>query len=100
MNQPTGHFDSERSIALVLRLGAYGSLVILLLAAVLAALRYESLAILVAKSGILLLLATPTVRVVAALWMFIQEKDTRMIAVSFGVLLIILISSFLGVKLH
>jgi uncharacterized membrane protein len=56
--------------------------------------------LLFAKAGIIFLMATPTVRIIAALAMYIAARDKKMIAVSAGVLTIVIVSSILGLKMH
>jgi hypothetical membrane protein len=91
---------SERFIALTLRVGAYGSFALLLVSIATALIGQEDIALLFAKAGIIFLMATPTVRIIAALAMYIAARDKRMIAVSLGVLTIVVVSSIVGLKLH
>ena len=91
---------SERYVALSLQVGAYGSFAVLLVALVLAALGQSSAFMICAKIGILLLMATPTVRIIAAVFMYAIARDKKMIFVSVGVLLIVLVSSLVGLDLR
>jgi hypothetical protein len=91
---------SERFVALTLRVGAYGSFALLLVSIATALMGQEDVALVFAKAGIIFLMATPTVRIIAALAMYISVRDKRMIAVSLGVLTIVIVSSIVGLKLH
>jgi glucose uptake protein GlcU len=92
------HDERERFIAWVLRAGAYLSFGLLVLAAA-ASLAGTAWAGALARAGILCLLATPLLRILTAIWMYAAERDKKMVLISAGVLLILLASSFLGVKL-
>ena len=50
--------------------------------------------------GVLLMLATPVVRVLVAGVLFLREKDWRYGAISFGVLTILLLSAVFGIGEH
>jgi uncharacterized membrane protein len=91
---------SERYIALTLRIGAYGSFAILLFAIALELLGQSRLAEISSRVGVLLLMATPTVRIVAAVVMYISAGNKKMTAVAVGVLAIVVISSVVGLNLH
>jgi hypothetical protein len=90
----------EKLVSWTLRVGAYGSFALLLAAAVFKIAGEVGTGMAVAKWGILLLIATPTVRIVAALAMFAIERDKKMVLVSIGVLLIVVLSSVAGMNLH
>src|SRR5882757_8053519 len=92
--------NSERYVALTLRVGAYASFALLLVSIAMALLGQADISLLFAKAGVIFLMATPTVRIIAALAMYIVVRDKKMIAVSFGVLTIVLVSSILGLKMH
>jgi uncharacterized membrane protein len=100
VNENKTSANAERYVALVLRVGAYGSFALLLVAIALALIGIPDAALIFAKAGIIFLMATPTVRIIAALAMYISERDTKMILVSLGVLTIVIVSSLLGLKLH
>jgi uncharacterized membrane protein len=92
--------NSERFVALTLRTGAYVSFALLLMSIAIAFFGPPDISLLFAKAGIIFLMATPTVRIIAALIMYIVAHDKKMIAVSLGVLTIVVVSSILGLKLH
>jgi len=52
------------------------------------------------RAGVLLMLATPVVRVLVAGILFLQEKDWKYGAISFGVLTILLLSALFGIGEH
>src|SRR3954469_7495012 len=91
---------SERFVALTLRVGAYGSFALLLVSIATALMGQADIALVFAKAGIIFLMATPTVRIIAALAMYIGVRDKKMIAVALGVLTIVVVSSIVGLKLN
>ena len=86
---------SERIIALTLRLGAYISFGLLVVASILTAVG-SGAGTALAQSGVLLLIATPVLRILAAIWMYSRSREYRMLLVSFGVLAVILIGAVVG----
>jgi hypothetical protein len=92
--------ESQRLVAWTLRVGAYGSFALLVAAAVLKLAGQAAPSMSVARAGILVLLATPTVRIIAALMMFTARREWRMVLVSLGVLAIVVLASVGGMKLH
>jgi|1185.fasta_scaffold55570_2 uncharacterized membrane protein len=93
------HSPQEKWIALVLRAGAYSSFA-LLIASAMAGLLKLGAAPTIARIGIMFLLATPLLRILAAIWMYAVTKDKRMVWISAGVLLILVGSSVLGMELR
>jgi len=94
--------DVERSewiIAMILRLGAYTSFAILALASALHAIHVPGGTSL-AKTGVLLLIATPVLRILAAIWMYSRSREYRMLLISLGVLTVILLGALTGLALH
>ena len=100
MVEPTTAHPSERWIALTLRVGAYGSFTILILAMLLALLGQAHVAAIASRVGVLVLMATPTLRIVTAIFMYISARDKKMAIVATGVLAIVIISSVVGLNLH
>jgi uncharacterized membrane protein len=92
--------ESSKIVAWGLRIGAYVSFGLLIAAAGLKIADETAAAEVIAKAGILVLLATPSVRIVTALVTFAIQRDTRMVLVSAGVLLIVLLASLGGMRLH
>jgi uncharacterized membrane protein len=52
------------------------------------------------RAGVLLMLATPAVRVAVAGVLFLREKDWKFGAISFGVLTILLLGTLFGIGEH
>ena len=91
---------SERLVSWTLRAGAYGSFAMLLVSAMLKMAGMADAGTRVATWGILLLLATPTVRIMAAIVMFTIQRERKMVLVSLGVLAIVVLASLGGMRLH
>jgi len=90
----------DRVVALVLRIGAFGCFFIML-AGLLAELFMPSrIPFAIERAGVLLMLATPVVRVLVAGILFLREKDWKYSAISFGVLTILLLSALFGIGEH
>jgi uncharacterized membrane protein len=83
-------------VARVLRSGAYGSLLLLLLGTLLGYTAAPGAGRWLTQLGLLVLILTPLIRVLIAWILFLREKDTRYAWISFGVLLILLCSSLLS----
>jgi len=52
------------------------------------------------RAGVLLMLATPVVRVIVACFLFFREKDNKYGWISLGVLVILLLGSVFGIGEH
>jgi uncharacterized membrane protein len=52
------------------------------------------------RAGVLLMLATPVVRVVVACFLFFREKDWKYGWISLGVLVILMLGSVFGIGEH
>lgn len=91
---------SEHLVALTLKYGAYGSFALLLASVALGVAHQVTPATYAAKAGILLLLATPMLRIIAALVMYAGQKDRKMVLVSAALLVIVVGASLLGVGMH
>src|ERR1700731_4548998 len=90
----------DRVVALVLRLGAFGSFFIMLAGLLLGLSVQDTVATRLERAGVLLMLGTPFVRVVVAGILFLREKDWKYGAISFGVLTILLLSALFGIGEH
>ncbi|HEX4606150.1 MAG TPA: DUF1634 domain-containing protein [Candidatus Angelobacter sp.] len=87
---------ADRVLSHTLKLGAYAAL-----ALIVGGLMLQSVAPWGAKvtaGGLLVLLATPVLRIVVACIQFLRERDLKYALVSFGVLAIVLLAYFLGVQ--
>jgi len=87
-------FAVDRALSHTLKFGAYTAL-----ALVLAGLTLQHFAAWggkVAAAGLLVLLATPALRIVVACIQFLHERDFKYALVSFGVLAIVVLAYVLG----
>lgn len=91
---------SEHFVAQTLKFGAYASFALLLAAVALGVAGAQAVAGYAAKAGIITLLATPMLRIVAALVMYAEARDKKMVLVSAALLVIVLTASVLGVQMH
>jgi uncharacterized membrane protein len=90
----------DRVVALVLRLGAFGCFFIMLSGLLLSLFIQGPLPERIERAGVLLMLATPVVRVLVAGVLFLREKDWKYGAISFGVLTILLLGALFGIGEH
>lgn len=87
-------------VAWVLRVGAF-SCFFVMLAGLLAGLFIRgTIPRDIERAGVLLMLATPVVRVAVAGVLFLREKDWKYGAISFGVLAILLLGAVFGIGEH
>ncbi len=86
----------DRVVGLVLRIGAYVSIILLLVAGVLLVLGLGSAGFHVAEAGVLVLMCTPITRVLVAAIVFWHEGDRRYAFVSIGVFVILVTTSVLA----
>jgi uncharacterized membrane protein len=78
----------EHLVARTLQLGAYGSFALIVAGLLVAATGVNGAAEMSLRAGVLLLLATPAMRVIACLVMFAAGRETRYALVSASVLVI------------
>jgi uncharacterized membrane protein len=90
----------DRVVALVLRVGAFGCFFIMLTGLVIGLFFPGRIPMGIERGGVLLMLATPVVRVLVAGVLFLREKDWKYGAISFGVLAILLLSAAFGIGEH
>jgi hypothetical protein len=90
----------DRVVALVLRVGAFGCFFIMLAGLLVGVLVPGHLPQEIERAGVLLMLATPVVRVLVAGILFLREKDWKYGAISLGVLTILLLSAAFGIGEH
>jgi uncharacterized membrane protein len=90
----------DRVVALVLRVGAFSCFFIMLTGLLLGIFIHGSLPEKIERAGVLLMLATPAVRVLVAGVLFLREKDWKYGAISFGVLTILLLGALFGIGEH
>ncbi len=86
----------DLAVALVLRIGAFSSFFIMLAGLIAGLFIKGEVPLEIERSGVLLMLATPVVRVVVACFLFFQEKDWKYGWISLGVLVILMLGSVFG----
>jgi uncharacterized membrane protein len=90
----------DRAVALVLRVGAFGCFFIMLVGLLIGLFVPGRIPLLIERAGVLLMLATPVVRVLVAGVLFLRERDWKYGAISFGVLTILLLGAVFGIGEH
>ncbi len=90
----------DRVVALVLRIGAFGCFFIMLAGMLVGFFVHGRIPLGIERAGVLLMLATPAVRVMVACFLFFQEKDRKFGMISLGVLVILLLSAVFGIGEH
>ncbi len=90
----------DRAVAWVLRVGAFGCFIIMVAGLITGLFLKNSIPHYIELTGVLLMLATPVVRVIVACFLFFQEKDFRYGYISLGVLVILLLGSVFGIGEH
>ncbi len=92
--------EFDRIVALILRTGAFGCFFIMLLGLGIGLFVRGSIPVEIERVGVLLMLATPVVRVIVACFLFFREKDLRYGWISLGVLVILMLGSVFGIGEH
>jgi uncharacterized membrane protein len=90
----------DRAVALVLRTGAFGCFFIMLAGLMASLFVPGRIPLEIERVGVLLMLATPVVRVIVACFLFFREKDRKYGLISLGVLIILLLGSVFGLGEH
>ena len=90
----------DRAVALVLRIGSFSCFVIMLAGLAVGLFVPGRLPLQIERAGVLLMLATPVVRVVVACFLFFRERDRKYGWISLGVLLILFLSGVFGIGEH
>jgi uncharacterized membrane protein len=90
----------DRAIALVLRVGAFGCFFIMVAGLLVGIFLHGKVPQDIERAGVLLMLATPVVRVAVAGALFLHEKDWKYGAISIGVLTILLLGAVFGLGEH
>jgi len=90
----------DRAVAIVLRTGAFVCFFIMLAGLIFGFFVKGPIPLEIERAGVLLMLATPVVRVVVACVLFFREKDRKYGWISMGVLLILLLGSVFGIGEH
>jgi uncharacterized membrane protein len=92
--------EFDRIVAWVLRIGAFGCFFIMLAGLIDGLFVSGHIPLDIERGGILLLLATPVVRVIVACFLFFREKDWKYGWISLGVLLILMLGLVFGIGEH
>jgi uncharacterized membrane protein len=90
----------DRAVALVLRVGAFGCFFIMLAGLIDGLFMTGPIPLQIERVGVLLMLATPVVRVVVACFLFFREKDYRYGWISLGVFVILMLGALFGIGEH
>jgi uncharacterized membrane protein len=90
----------DRAVAMVLRTGAYACFFIMLAGLIVGIFAKGYISLEIEKVGVLLMLATPVVRVIVACFLFFREKDYRYGWISLGVLVILTLGAVFGIGEH
>jgi uncharacterized membrane protein len=92
--------EFDRAVALVLRIGAFGCFFIMLAGLIAGLFMSGHIPLDIERAGVLLMLATPVVRVLVACVLFFREKDFKYGWISFGVLAILMLGAVFGIGEH
>jgi uncharacterized membrane protein len=90
----------DRIVALVLRVGAFACFFIMLAGLLIGLFIHGRVPAEIERAGVLLMLATPVVRVAVAGVLFLREKNWKYGAISFGVLTILLLGALFSIGEH
>jgi uncharacterized membrane protein len=90
----------DRAVAMVLRVGAFGCFFIMLAGLITGLFLSGRIPLGIERAGVLLMLATPVVRVMVACFLFFREKDFKYGWVSLGVLVILMLGAVFGIGEH
>ena len=90
----------DRIVAIVLRTGAFGCFFIMLAGLIASLFLTGHVPLDIERAGVLLMLATPVVRVIVACFLFFWEKDWKYGWISLGVLVILTLGSMFGIGEH
>lgn len=92
--------DFDRAVALVLRIGAFGCFFIMVAGLIDSLFMSGPIPIDIERAGVLLMLATPVVRVIVACFLFFRERDFKYGWISLGVLVILTLGAVFGIGEH
>ncbi len=90
----------DRAVGLVLRVGAFSCFFVMLAGLIDGLFVGGQMPLEIERLGVLLMLATPVVRVVVACFLFFWEKDWKYGWISLGVLIILMLGSVFGIGEH
>jgi uncharacterized membrane protein len=92
--------DFDRAVALVLRVGAFSCFFVMLAGLIDGLFMTGHIPVDIERAGVLLMLATPVVRVVVACVLFFREKDHKYGWISLGVFVILMLGAVFGIGEH
>ena len=92
--------EFDRAVAMVLRIGAFSCFFIMLSGLIDGLFLSGHISLDIERAGVLLMLATPVVRVIVACFLFFREKDWKYGWISLGVLVILMLGSVFGIGEH
>ena len=92
--------EFDRAVALVLRIGAFTCFFVMLAGMIDGVIVGGKIPLQIERVGVLLMLATPVVRVFVACILFFREKDYKYGWISLGLLTILLLGSVFGLGEH
>jgi uncharacterized membrane protein len=92
--------EFDRVVAMVLRIGAFSCFFVMLAGLIDGLFMTGRIPVDIERTGVLLMLATPVVRVVVACFLFFREKDYKYGWISLGVLIILMLGSVFGIGEH
>jgi len=90
----------DRIVALVLRVGAFSCFFVMLAGLITGLFVHGRIPLGIERAGVLLMLATPVVRVIVACFLFFREKDMKYGWISLGVLVILMLGTVFGIGEH
>jgi uncharacterized membrane protein len=90
----------DRAVAMVLRIGAFACFFVMLAGLIDGLFMTGRIPLDIERAGVLLMLATPVVRVIVACILFFREKDQRYGLISLGVLVILMLGAVFGMGEH
>jgi uncharacterized membrane protein len=90
----------DRIVAMVLRIGAFSCFFVMLAGLIDGLFMTGRIPVDIERTGVLLMLATPVVRVMVACYLFFREKDYKYGWISLGVLVILMLGSVFGIGEH
>jgi len=92
--------EFDKIVAMVLRIGAFSCFFIMLAGLIDGLFVHGNISLDIERAGVLLMLATPVVRVIVACFLFFREKDWKYGWISLGVLVILMLGSLFGIGEH
>jgi uncharacterized membrane protein len=90
----------DRIVAMVLRVGAFSCFFVMLTGLIVGLFIPGRIPLGIERAGVLLMLATPVVRVIVACYLFFREKDFKYGWISLGVLVILMLGTLFGIGEH